>query len=100
MTRHRLSPEQPRRTAPSDFTTVLPLSATVTADGSGNWSYTPTTPLSNGSIHSYTATATNATGSTSAASGVYTLHIDTTIPNAPAVALDTDSGLTSSAHSP
>jgi large repetitive protein len=64
--------------------------AAVTADAGGNWSYTPA-PLNDGSIHNYTATATNSIGSVSDASAVYTVHIDTTIPNAPTVALNTDS---------
>ena len=83
-TRHRPSPAQPRRTAPSDFTTAPPLLATVTADGSGSWSYTPA-PLGDGSNHSYTATATDAAGNTSAASAAYALHIDTTPPPIPTI---------------
>ena len=75
-TRHRPSPAQPRRTAPSASTTVPPLSArsplTAVAVGA-----TPLPPLSNGSNHSYTATTTDAAGNTSAASAAYALHIDT-----------------------
>ncbi|WP_269436251.1 Ig-like domain-containing protein [Ralstonia pseudosolanacearum] len=37
---------------------------TTTADASGNWSYTPTTALTDGS-HSLTATATDAAGNVS-----------------------------------
>ncbi|WP_269436255.1 Ig-like domain-containing protein [Ralstonia pseudosolanacearum] len=40
---------------------------TTTADASGNWTFTPTTALTDGS-HSLTATATDAAGNVSTAS--------------------------------
>ncbi|MFW3297592.1 Ig-like domain-containing protein, partial [Enterobacter quasiroggenkampii] len=57
---------------------------TVLADGSGNWSFTPSTPLSSGS-HTWTATVTDAAGNVSPASPNFTLIIDTTAPNAPVI---------------
>ena len=41
--------------------------ATVTADGSGNWTYTPTTPLADGTVVSATATEPPATPARQAA---------------------------------
>ncbi|MFU3250251.1 Ig-like domain-containing protein, partial [Pseudomonas paraeruginosa] len=38
--------------------------AQVTADGSGSWTFTPSTPLANGTV--INATATDPTGNTSA----------------------------------
>ncbi|SMF20524.1 Ig-like domain-containing protein [Tistlia consotensis] len=55
---------------------------TTTADGSGNWSFTPGSALSEGS-HSITATATDAAGNTSTASSGLSITIDTTAPSAP-----------------
>ncbi|MCS9051652.1 Ig-like domain-containing protein [Pseudomonas aeruginosa] len=52
----------------------------VTADGSGNWSFTPTTPLPNGTV--VNATATDASGNTSAGSSV---TVDSVAPAAPVV---------------
>ncbi|MCO3638223.1 Ig-like domain repeat protein, partial [Pseudomonas aeruginosa] len=52
----------------------------VTADGSGNWSFTPTTPLPNGTV--VNATATDATGNTSPGSSV---TVDSVAPAAPVV---------------
>ncbi|MCU6329264.1 type I secretion C-terminal target domain-containing protein, partial [Enterobacter quasiroggenkampii] len=57
---------------------------TVLADGSGNWSFTPSTPLSSGS-HTWTATVTDAAGNVSPASPNFTLIVDTTAPNAPVI---------------
>ncbi len=63
----------------------------VTADGTGAWSYT-TTALSNGA-HSLTATATDAAGNTGVASAAFAVTIDTTAPVAPTIAtFSTDSG--------
>jgi glycosyl hydrolase family 16/Big-like domain-containing protein len=56
---------------------------TATANSSGAWSYT-TAALSDGN-HSLTATATNASGQTGAASAALALKIDTTAPNAPTI---------------
>ena len=67
------------------------LLGTVTANGSGAWSYT-TAALANGS-HSLTATATDAAGNTSAASATLSVTVDTAAPGAPAIAsFSTDSG--------
>ena len=67
------------------------LLGTVTANGSGAWSYT-TAALANGT-HSLTATATDAAGNTSAASAALSVTVDTAAPSAPAIAsFSTDSG--------
>ncbi|MCY1001153.1 DUF4215 domain-containing protein [Myxococcus sp. MISCRS1] len=59
-------------------TTVV---CTATADASGNWSCTPTTPLADGS-HAVTATATDPTsGNESGPSNVDTFRIDTQAPD-------------------
>ncbi|MCO5976180.1 Ig-like domain-containing protein, partial [Ideonella oryzae] len=50
----------------------------VTADGSGNWSFTTGTLA--GGTHSFTATATDAAGNDSAASSALSVSIDTTAP--------------------
>ncbi|MBG7210900.1 BapA prefix-like domain-containing protein [Pseudomonas aeruginosa] len=52
----------------------------VTADGSGNWTFTPTTPLPNGTV--VNATATDASGNTSAGSSV---TVDAVAPATPVV---------------
>ncbi|MCO2908001.1 BapA prefix-like domain-containing protein [Pseudomonas aeruginosa] len=52
----------------------------VTADGSGNWSFTPTTPLPNGTV--VNATATDPSGNTSAPASV---TVDSVAPAAPVV---------------
>ncbi len=57
---------------------------TTTADGIGNWSFTPATALTDGT-HNITATATNAVGQTSDPTGVWNFRIDTA---APAVATE------------
>ncbi|WP_145953570.1 Ig-like domain-containing protein [Alloalcanivorax xenomutans] len=57
---------------------------TATADGSGNWSFTPTTELAEGD-YSFTATATDAAGNTSDPSTAFELNVDTTAPAAPTV---------------
>ena len=57
------------------------LLGSVTANGSGAWSYT-TAALANGA-HSLTATATDAAGNTSVASAALSVTIDTTAPVAP-----------------
>lgn len=58
------------------------LLATVTANGSGNWTYTPTLPLIQGN-HTFTVTATDAAGNVSAASQPSAIIVDTTAPIAP-----------------
>ena len=57
---------------------------TAQADGTGAWSFTPSTPLSSGS-HTWTATATDAAGNVGPASPGFTLIVDTTAPNAPVI---------------
>ncbi|MFT4050214.1 MAG: Ig-like domain-containing protein, partial [Solirubrobacterales bacterium] len=52
----------------------------VTADGNGDWTYTPTTALGEGD-HTVTAKAKDDAGNTSAASAPVTFTIDTTPPN-------------------
>ncbi|WP_121373614.1 Ig-like domain-containing protein [Pseudomonas aeruginosa] len=52
----------------------------VTADGSGNWSFTPATPLANGTV--VNATATDASGNTSAGSSV---TVDSVAPATPVI---------------
>ncbi|MHA2899524.1 BapA/Bap/LapF family large adhesin [Enterobacter sp. H2G27] len=76
----------------------ITLVGTVTADGNGNWTLPQTTTLTQGT-HNFTATATDAAGNTSAASGVTTIIVDTTAPTAPTGTLNADgSVLTGSAE--
>ncbi|MDO6673920.1 Ig-like domain-containing protein, partial [Cobetia amphilecti] len=63
----------------------------VTADANGAWSYTPSTELTDGD-HVFSVTATDAAGNKSAASGEFTLTVDTTMPSSPALALSNDTG--------
>ena len=68
------------------------LLGTVTADGSGAWSYT-TAALADGA-HSLTVTATDAAGNVSAASAALSVTVDTAAPAAPVIAsFSTDSGV-------
>ena len=62
----------------------------VSADGTGNWSFTPGSALSE-ATHSITATATDTAGNASGASSALSVTIDTTAPATPA-APDMDSG--------
>jgi hypothetical protein len=55
---------------------------TATADSNGNWSITPATALTE-STHSITAKATDAAGTTGAASAAYAVTVDTSAPAAP-----------------
>ena len=55
---------------------------TTTADGSGNWTFTPSAALSEGG-HDITATTQDAAGNTSAPSTALSIVIDTTAPAAP-----------------
>lgn len=63
---------------------------TATADGSGQWSVT-TAALSDGS-HSLTATDTDSTGHTSAASTALSVTIDTHAPTAPTMSVYSQTG--------
>jgi hypothetical protein len=56
---------------------------TLTANGSGAWSFT-TDALSN-AIHSFTATATDAAGNTGTSSSALQVRVDTVAPNAPVI---------------
>jgi hypothetical protein len=68
------------------------LLGSVLANGAGAWSYT-TAALANGA-HSLTATATDATGTTSVASAALSVTVDTTAPIAPSItAFSPDSGV-------
>ncbi len=59
------------------------LVGTTTADGSGNWSLD--TSVLSAASHTITATATDAAGNLSPASGSKTIVVDTTAPNAPTI---------------
>ncbi|AVR68295.1 Ig-like domain repeat protein [Pseudomonas paraeruginosa] len=65
----------------------------VTADGSGNWSFTPTTPLADGTV--VNATATDAAGNTS---GQASVTVDGVAPATPTVNLSNGSSLTGTAE--
>ena len=54
----------------------------VTADGSGNWNYTPATALAQGT-HSFTITATDSAGNTSGMSSAAAIVVDTVAPGIP-----------------
>ncbi|RPH24165.1 type I secretion C-terminal target domain-containing protein [Buttiauxella warmboldiae] len=58
------------------------LYATVTANGSGIWTYSPTAQLSEGT-HSFTVTATDLAGNTSVASLPAAIVVDVTAPTQP-----------------
>ncbi|WP_315809274.1 Ig-like domain-containing protein [Pseudomonas sp. C9-3] len=58
----------------------------VVADKDGNWSYTPTTPISEGA-HSFTVDATDKAGNVSAKSDPFTLNTDYTAPDAGKLAI-------------
>ncbi|WP_240432337.1 Ig-like domain-containing protein, partial [Pseudomonas aeruginosa] len=60
----------------------------VTADGSGNWSFTPGTPLSNGSV--INAVAQDAAGNTS---GPASTTVDSVAPSAPVLSISADGAL-------
>ena len=68
---------------------------TTTASGTGAWSYTPTTPLSN-ATHTVKATATDAYGNTSAASNTNSFTVDTVPPAAPVVGAPANGSTTNS----
>ncbi|WP_064576012.1 Ig-like domain-containing protein [Cupriavidus gilardii] len=73
------------------------LLGTVTADGSGNWTFTPTTPLADGS-YSLTATATDAVGNVSGPGTAFVLTVDTAAPAAPAITQATGTTLAGTAE--
>jgi MYXO-CTERM domain-containing protein len=82
---------------PNSTVTVIvdgvPLPTTVTADGDGNWSITPTTGLSNGP-HTVTATATDVAGNTGPQANTNTFTVDATIPAAPVITGPLDNTVT------
>ncbi|MFV7477277.1 BapA/Bap/LapF family large adhesin [Enterobacter pseudoroggenkampii] len=57
---------------------------TATVDGGGNWSFTPTTPLGDGS-YALRVYATDAAGNASANSSVFAFTVDTAAPGVPVV---------------
>ena len=57
---------------------------TATADGSGNFSITPSLALVDDS-YNFTVTSTDAAGNTSSASSVFNLTVDTTAPAQPVI---------------
>ncbi|HEP9092825.1 TPA: BapA prefix-like domain-containing protein [Pseudomonas aeruginosa] len=65
----------------------------VTADGSGNWSFTPSTPLADGTV--VNATATDPTGNTS---GQGSTTVDGVAPTTPTVNLSNGSSLSGTAE--
>ncbi|WP_336214425.1 BapA/Bap/LapF family large adhesin [Enterobacter sp. P82] len=73
-----------------DGTTLL---GTATLDGSGGWSFTPVTPLTDG-LHSLTVHATDAAGNTTVSSP-FVLTVDTVAPatpDTPAITVNPDGG--------
>lgn len=52
---------------------------TAVADSNGAWSFTPATPINNGS-HTLTVVATDAAGNSSSPSGGFTFTVDITPP--------------------
>jgi VCBS repeat-containing protein len=62
---------------------------TTTADGTGNWTFTPTAPLGQGS-HSLTVTATDVAGNISNPSSAFAIVVDSTPPTPPAIVTVTD----------
>ncbi len=60
----------------------------TTADGSGDWSFTPTTPLANGTV--VTAVAQDAAGNSS---GPASTTVDTVAPSAPLLSISADGAL-------
>jgi hypothetical protein len=73
-----------------DGTTLI---GTVNSNSAGKWTFTPTTPLTEGD-HSLTATVVTAAGGESAPTSPFNLEIDTTAPAKPAIGeVDDDVGL-------
>src|SRR5205823_2398734 len=70
---------------------------TTTTSGTGAWTYADSRTLTDGSSHSYKATATDAAGNTSGNSNTFTATIDTAAPAAPVVTgILSDTGSSSS----
>ncbi len=66
---------------------------TTTADGSGNWSLTPATPLAD-DTYDFTANATDAASNTGVDSNSVSVTIDTTAPSAPVITAPSDGSVT------
>ncbi|EPG1803939.1 BapA/Bap/LapF family large adhesin [Citrobacter freundii] len=64
-----------------DGSTLL---GTTLVQSNNSWSFTPTTPLANGS-HTFTVTATDAAGNTSGATAGFSVVVDTTAPTQPSI---------------
>lgn len=64
-----------------DGSTLL---GTALVQSNNSWSFTPTTPLGNGS-HTFTVTATDPAGNTSGATAGFTINVDTTAPTLPSI---------------
>ena len=64
-----------------DGSTLL---GTALVQSNNSWSFTPTTPLGNGS-HTFTITATDPAGNTSGATAGFTINVDTTAPTLPSI---------------
>ncbi|WP_231506418.1 OmpL47-type beta-barrel domain-containing protein [Paenibacillus sp. UNC451MF] len=67
--------------------------SSATADGSGNWGFTPSTVLSEG-VHSVKTQATDAAGNVSPASTEVFFTVDTVSPQVPVVLQPTDGSIT------
>lgn len=65
------------------------LMGTTIADGSGAWSFSPSTALGEG-VHAFTALATDAAGNSGSLSPAFSITIDTTPPPVPAITTITD----------
>ena len=68
---------------------------TAVADTNGNWTCTPSTPLTNGP-HSLTATVTDPAGNTSPASSPVNVTVDNAAPTTPVISAPTANSTTSS----
>ncbi len=64
-----------------DGSTLL---GTALVQSNNSWTFTPTTPLANGS-HTFTVTATDAAGNTSGATAGFSVVVDTTAPTQPSI---------------
>jgi len=72
---------------------------TTTASPTGEWTFTPTTPLADGA-HTVVATATDAAGNESPESNEVTFTVDTEAPDAPVIEAPTDGAVLDTATPP
>ncbi|MGU3525153.1 BapA/Bap/LapF family large adhesin [Enterobacteriaceae bacterium C23F] len=63
---------------------------TATVGEGGTWSFTPSTPLTNGTTYVISTTETDTAGNTSLHSPTVTITIDTTLPGAPVISYAED----------